>query len=536
MATSNPQAQVFTGDINIPPSPVPHLFLHPNTPPSEYESALIRSAILDSESSLSQLESRLTAVLREFRQKRKALRRYSQVHQRLLSRKSHIPPEILSSIFTLCLPSNWKDCHVEAQAIPVLLSHVSVYWRHVAISTPRLWSSMYILLRSDLSDCTINMFETWLSRTSGTLLSVEIVSYFSSVEAEQPVTHPILEMILSCCHRWQRFIFKLPISLSRSLFAVKDKLPCLESLSPHYYPQSNQLSPFWNTFQSAPRLTDLTLSGPYTIFSKLAVPWTQLTKFQTGMDWDDVIKLLHHLPNLVEFVFFCCKTPSTTRPLVQLPHLATLIIDADDDPANLFDCLVIPCLRNVDISLYYYDGQDDDHTVRWDWPEPFLSLIFRSACSIQSFTLNTRAIDFDVDDLTRCLHAMPALRDLRLQLILYYHYDIHNFFQDILCRLIHRSAEPCIVPKLTYLDFYFHSRDVPVDNLIDMVQSRWRTVDNNGDGVSDKPTLDVARLQVVILRNISPRRNSDLRTRLRELKDEGMRIELWDHQNERVTF
>jgi hypothetical protein len=60
MATSTPPAQAFTGDINIPPFPVPHL-LHTNISPSEYESTLIRSAILDSQSSLSQLESRLTA-------------------------------------------------------------------------------------------------------------------------------------------------------------------------------------------------------------------------------------------------------------------------------------------------------------------------------------------------------------------------------------------------------------------------------------------------------------------------------------------
>jgi hypothetical protein len=60
-------------------------------------------------------------------------------------------------------------------------------------------------------------------------------------------------------------------------------------------------------------------------------------------------------------------------------------------------------------------------------------------------------------------------------------------------------------------------------------------VDHDGDGVSDKP-LDVARLQVVILRGVSPKRDSHLLARLRELKDEGMRIDLWDYRGKRVTF
>jgi hypothetical protein len=61
-------------------------------------------------------------------------------------------------------------------------------------------------------------------------------------------------------------------------------------------------------------------------------------------------------------------------------------------------------------------------------------------------------------------------------------------------------------------------------------------VDHDGDGVSDKPTLDVARLQVVILREINSKRDSDLLVRLRELKDEGMRIDLWGSQGKPVTF
>jgi F-box-like len=530
MATST--AQAFTADIDIPPSPVPHLLLHPNVPPSKYESTLIHSAILDSQSSLSQLESRLTAVLREFRQKRKALRRYSQVHQRLLSRKPHIPPEILSNIFTLCLPSDWTDRRVDARAMPVLLSQVSMYWRHVAVSTPRLWSSMHVWLEPDVSDRTMNMFETWLSRTHGTLLSINVQGYSPSIEDEQTVTHPIMELILSCCHRWQHFTFDLPISLARSLSAVEDKLPCLESLFPRYLQPSKDLItfPFRNAFKNAPQLTHLTL-GPYTTFSKLTVPWTQLTKFRAAMELNDVIEILHHSPNIVD-IFFTCpyQKPGTTPPLVHLPYLATLVIDTHRSPANLFDCLVVPCLRNLNVSLDQWDDDDVDDTAWWDWLEPLLSLIFRSSCSIQSFTFWTQVIDFDADDLTRCLQAMPALQDLTL------HLENGRSIENILCRLIHRSAEPCTIPKLMYLDLAPWHESFNYKPLIDMIQSRWRMVGLDRDGVSDKPMVDVARLKVVILRAMHSKYNSNLIARLRELKDEGLRIDLRDHRNKPVSF
>jgi len=94
------------------------------------------------------------------------------------------------------------------------------------------------------------------------------------------------------------------------------------------------------------------------------------------------------------------------------------------------------------------------------------------------------------------------------------------------------------MPKLMSLDLGLRHVSSNYKTLIDMIQSRWRMVYYDGDGVSDKPTLDVTRLQVVILRgtSITFKQNSALIARLRELKDEGMRIDLWDYRSRPVTF
>ena len=73
-------------------------------------------------------------------------------------------------------------------------------------------------------------------------------------------------------------------------------------------------------------------------------------------------------------------------------------------------------------------------------------------------------------------------------------------------------------------------------SLIDMIQSRWRIVDLGGNGVSDKPMVNVACLKVVILRVINSKQDSNLIARLRELKDEGLRIDLRDRRNKLMAF
>jgi hypothetical protein len=99
---------------------------------------------------------------------------------------------------------------------------------------------------------------------------------------------------------------------------------------------------------------------------------------------------------------------------------------------------------------------------------------------------------------------MPALQDLMLHMD---DYHGHDFIGNILCCLIHHSAEPCIIPKLMYLDLglWDLAFKFKYKTLIDMIQSQWRIVDHDGDGVSDKPTLDMAHLQVVILKGIIPK-------------------------------
>ncbi|KIL67068.1 hypothetical protein M378DRAFT_53677, partial [Amanita muscaria Koide BX008] len=57
-------------------------------------------------------------------------------------------PEILTEIFTFCLPdvpkNLWQLEHISSRNAPLVLCSVCSSWRSLAISTPRLWQTLHL--------------------------------------------------------------------------------------------------------------------------------------------------------------------------------------------------------------------------------------------------------------------------------------------------------------------------------------------------------------------------------------------------------
>lgn len=141
-----------------PVSPVPML-VNTNAVPTSIEEGAIRANLLDMNSELLQLRNeidRVQAVLNGLQRKRKVLsdafHQYSRQHNPLLSSIRRLPHEMLSEIFLFSIPNgertkdrrehrNWKrECYDLRRAVMRLMS--CRRWRDVALSTPRLWSSI----------------------------------------------------------------------------------------------------------------------------------------------------------------------------------------------------------------------------------------------------------------------------------------------------------------------------------------------------------------------------------------------------------
>ncbi|KAF7352407.1 F-box domain-containing protein [Mycena venus] len=86
---------------------------------------------------------------------------------------STLPPEMMSEIFTHCLPTErWMDM-VNTSEAPLLLMHVCRTWRQITISTPNLWTTFDVNV-AGIYNYFPEIAQSWLARAREYPLSVKI--------------------------------------------------------------------------------------------------------------------------------------------------------------------------------------------------------------------------------------------------------------------------------------------------------------------------------------------------------------------------
>ncbi|KAJ7615851.1 hypothetical protein FB45DRAFT_683547, partial [Roridomyces roridus] len=88
--------------------------------------------------------------------------------------------DVVREIFVACLPSK-ENATLRASDAPILLCHITRYWRDMALSTPRLWASLHIFSPPLINDGTVSMLQrmdeaanAWLSRSGCLPLSISL--------------------------------------------------------------------------------------------------------------------------------------------------------------------------------------------------------------------------------------------------------------------------------------------------------------------------------------------------------------------------
>src|ERR1700734_329019 len=136
------------GSTNVPHGPIPELFLSTRAlSPSENDFA--NETLLDAKSRLLHLDIKLTRAqktMAELQDQRTSLQRHIVRYLWLLSPVRRLPLEILWEIFMFCVPDDTELSwtvrgHSQAVMVP---SQVCSVWRTAALSSPRLWSKIYL--------------------------------------------------------------------------------------------------------------------------------------------------------------------------------------------------------------------------------------------------------------------------------------------------------------------------------------------------------------------------------------------------------
>ncbi|KAJ7685645.1 hypothetical protein DFH06DRAFT_1029461 [Mycena polygramma] len=377
-----------------------------------------------------------------------------------------VPTEILAEIFIHCLPGD--DFVVpDLATTPLILCGICRRWREVAISTPRLWSSLRIdfdiMRRRQVYET--QFYQMWLSRAGGYPLSLSLRD-----ERDVPagLVDSLLKTIVGLSRQWRQIEVDMGESLANFISLAETKFPLLEKLE-----LFNPDAPI--SFCEAPKLHTVSI---YRYSTHIQLPWHQLT---TVCCYDvpihSCLQILRDSPNLLDgdFQVQLEGNPSALpSSILQHNHLQRLELgttyddlDANRNPMTILHCLKIPGLQNLTVDFFDLQLLPPTHI------SSFLSFVSRSSCQLH--TLNLAYMPTTPDALIECLKATPALVHLKLTLRPTYPVvDMDTVFT-------HFSGPVDVVPKLesfhTFLPHGYalsHLPTAPV--VIQMLCSRWAAV------------------------------------------------------------
>ncbi|KAJ6531174.1 hypothetical protein B0H19DRAFT_1190686 [Mycena capillaripes] len=321
-------------------------------------------------------------------------------------RSPTVPPEILAEIFTQCLPDD-DFTTPSLTTAPLVLCGICRQWRGLALSTPRLWSSLFLDFDVMLpKDGMVELYQMWLSRARGAPLSLCL----EDLEEQQVPKGPIrllLKQIVGLSQQWRNVEFDIGRDLAHFIFPIEGAFPLLEKFNLSVM-SLGELPIF---FYDTPNLRDVSVLR---YSSQIRVPWHQLTTFCCqDIEIGSCLDILCHTSNLLDGTFYLRKGPPlpliSVLEHVHLHHLVLSAIDEDlptTNPMPVLDFLKTPALKSLTLEFTNYDG-----TQAIDF-SPFLSFLSRSSARLHTLALSYMPTTSDT--LIECLKATSSLVVLKL--------------------------------------------------------------------------------------------------------------------------
>jgi hypothetical protein len=383
---------------------------------------------------------------------------------RLGAPRRHIlamPPELLAEIFFFCLPFD------EAMLVdpnpdnaPLVLCAVCRQWRSIALTTPKLWSSICIdcdLWAKSSAALHVEFCRNWISRAQSTPLMIQLYSTVPDAAVYS------LEIIGEVSQQWRNI--EIGDNLSFSL-PVDGKYPLLELLSISSPPPDRPIL----SFRDAPRLRAVFIS---TYTTRIQLPWHQLTRFNTRrIDIEACLDLFRHASNLVDARLRILPYDASTLPyaIFSLPRLRSLAlsggwIDDDGDLPEITLIALLKCLKAPALKALALGFEDYLINTLTDI-SPFLSFVSRS--SFQLRTLELSLVPESTDALINCLKATPSVFDLKLQ-IPYQIVDADPLFVQL-------TGHRDFLPKLEFLSIALSAWTPNIDVVIVVNMLLWRCI------------------------------------------------------------
>ncbi|KAJ8085156.1 hypothetical protein PM082_003940 [Marasmius tenuissimus] len=278
-------------------------FTHPihtttNYTPSPQELSEIRTILNTPSSRLSEIDAQIARLLSE----RTEIQSFVEHHESLLTPFRRLPTDLWREIFVYCLPNYKLDVSLRTtKEAPLLLTRVCRGWRHVAVTTPRLWNKIHIFLPSPkgIPDFRSVMekrregVQVWLDRSGDLPLTLSVSTGISGLarDGEQDCFGEFMDLLSGYSRRWKTLAFGHRVgTLSPKSFERlrSEDLPLLETV----YTASNLFSfhgdplappsstSFGSLITRAPSLQSLHLTTELISVVDLPIDWAQLKELR----------------------------------------------------------------------------------------------------------------------------------------------------------------------------------------------------------------------------------------------------------------
>ncbi|KZP18927.1 hypothetical protein FIBSPDRAFT_955889 [Athelia psychrophila] len=269
----------------------------------------------------------------------------------------HLPPELLVEILYQHTPSRYEDIRERRKILA--LSHVCSHWRSVALSTPSLWTFIYVQCMESNVHRKLDCARAWLSRSLQLPLSIVL----EMMDVKPSSVEAAFQALIPHCARWKEVSFPMLPLGPHILSLVKGNLPLLESAE---------------------------------------FPWVQLTHVELDTYITPAVHdILASALNVVCLRVYLRDHVQGAEPqIITHPNISTLDVSGhgDDHAAScLMDHLVLPALRRLMLCKSWRSA---------------IYLVARSACTPSSLNI---AI-FDKCDLIALLELCPTLQELAISL------------------------------------------------------------------------------------------------------------------------
>ncbi|KIL67081.1 hypothetical protein M378DRAFT_160057 [Amanita muscaria Koide BX008] len=327
---------------------------------------------------------------------------------------TRLSDELWAEIFSFCLPSS-KFVKPSPQDAPLLLCNVCSDWRHIALTTPKLWSSLavHIIRPSELTPVFV---QSWIDRSGVLPLSLSLETSPLCSNSTEDTLDKTVSVLFSYASRWLNISFTLSSPIGNALPTLENA-PLLREFSLHPSPYSK--TRYAIPFNIAPHLRRFKWTPCWDLLAVRGIPWNQLTHLvlERGLSLLGCIDALRLCPMLVECGLSATLVQSITpfSPPISHNNLRVLRITTDEHLGVFFDSLVIPHLEGlmVDIEDEYVHDFLTGYARHVDTICPQLvDFVTRSGCILSSLMLRNTC--FEPEELVDCLQICPELRALSI--------------------------------------------------------------------------------------------------------------------------